>query len=105
MKTLILFSLLAFASCNTPIYAASYVYQDSNIQVILRDTPCKDAAILSVIEEPFRPQFRAADIVWQGKPLKGCWAAFPDRGQALIVDETGDYGPLPLGAFKPLTGI
>lgn len=48
-----------------------------------------------------------AAITWQGKPLNACWRVLntPAGPGVHIVDEEGDSGLLPVGAFQPLKNI
>jgi len=95
-----LIALLLFVA--TSSYAASVRMEAGGITIVLHTTPYTEAKVLSFIQEPYRSAFRSADVIYQGKPLKACWASLPDRRNVLVADETGDYGPVPMALFKPV---
>jgi len=106
MKKLTCTFLLSLAFCAGPVYAdATMRMVTRDATVILRPEPCTDKKTLSIIEEQYRPMFRAADVIWRGKSLKGCWMALPEKGVVIMADETGDHGALPMSAFRPSAGI
>lgn len=96
MKTLIAALLLVV----TPAHAAFMQFQAKDLTVVLHVSPCTSKKILDMIEAPSRPAFRTADVTFKGKALKACWAANQIAQEVLIVDETGDYGTIPMGLFK-----
>lgn len=83
-----------------PVFAASMKLQTEEMTVVLRLDNCANEKILSLIEDQYRSSFRSADLTYQGKPLKSCWMALPQSKEVLMVDETGDYGTLPMSMFK-----
>lgn len=82
--------------------AASVRMDAGDLSIVLHSTPCTEPKVLSIIEEPYRPSFRSANVTHKGKPLKACWMAVPDRRAVLVADETGDYGAVPMALFKPV---
>ena len=44
--------------------------------------------------------WRAAKVVWQDMPLAACYVLVEEG--ALVLDETGDYGVIPGGMFRPV---
>lgn len=80
--------------------SAALVYSDQNMTIVLTKEPCTNAKVLSLIEEPYRANFFAADMTYRGKPLGACWMPMPQQFQILMADETGDYGAVPMSAFK-----
>lgn len=93
---------LVFCLLVNPVFAASMRMQTKEMTIVLRSDNCKHSQILSLIEDQYRTSFRAADLTYQGKPLKACWMALPQSKEVLMVDETGDYGTLPMSMFKPV---
>lgn len=90
----------AMLALPVPAHAASLVYQAEGITIVLKKEPCTDEKTLSIIEEPYRANFFAADITYKGKPLKGCWMPVPQSFEVLMADETGDHGAIPMSAFQ-----
>lgn len=75
--------------------AQSYSYTDSNgNRVTLHTDDCRNATGWL--------KLKRASIRWRGKDYAGCW--FVLRDQVVIVDEAGDAGMVPTGAFRPDTG-
>lgn len=87
-----------------PTYAEPRVVAKGPNLVITLDTDlCEAPEVLARIKEEHHGNFRKADVLFQGKPLKACWTidtALP--GMVILVDETGDSGQLPMAAFKPV---
>lgn len=104
MRILLAVALVAMASVAVAD-AGILRLQTKDMTVVLHKTPCTDAASLSIIQPEMRPRFFAADLTWKGTPLKACWAPLPDRAEVLMVDETGDYGMLPMSGFKPVRAM
>lgn len=99
MKHLIAALLLLVA---LPAFAASYAMRAGNLAIVLHKDACTETKVLNLIEEQYRSAFRRADVTHEGKALKACWMALPDRQQVLVADETGDYGSVPMSMFKPV---
>lgn len=87
-----------------PAHAAMRM-QSANMTIVLRTDPCVDPKVLGFIEERYQAAFQVADLMYRGKPLKACWMAVPSSGNILMVDETGDYGPVPMAMFKPVVAM
>jgi len=102
MKTLLAAVLLSVVSL---AHAASARMDAGGLTVILSADPCTEAKVLSFIQDQYHGMFRKADVIYQGKALKACWMALPDRRSVLVADETGDYGAVPIALFKPVTAM
>lgn len=100
MKRLLI-SLALLLLCITPSHAAEISAYFDDAVVTLTDTPCNSKAVLDSVKEEYRPKFfnGTAQMTPADKPIALCWMLFPDDGVVLIVDEHGDYGPIPLQAF------
>lgn len=86
-----------------PSHAASVEAKGQGVTVTLHDTACQEQDILDNIKEEFRAGFRQAVVVFQGKKLRACWTTDESiPGEVFIMDETRDFGTLPMGAFKPV---
>lgn len=82
--------------------AAEFEFQYSKGVVRISDQVCASAKVTPRIKPEFLGYFRAGVIVWEGKALDLCWTIDPeDRTKVFVIDETGDRGSLPMGAFKP----
>ena len=81
--------------------AAEFEFQYSKGVVRLSDKACSSAKVAPKIKPEYIGQFRAGVIVWEGVALELCWTVDPtDQTKVFVIDETGDRGSLPMGAFK-----
>lgn len=102
MKTFIALLIALFA---IPAYAEKVWFRNPQITVVLEtEAACTSKKVLDLIEAQYHSRFKSAAVVWQGKALEACWMDMQD-GNALIADETGDYGPMPKDAFKADLGV
>lgn len=95
---LLVFSPLAGAS------SAALVFQSQQMRVHLLPTACTNPKILEVIKADKRTEYRAANVTWEGKVIPACWRPF-DQENILIIDETMDYGFMPISAFRSEEGV
>jgi hypothetical protein len=76
-----------------------------NFVAILEDAPCSNKAILDLIKEEYRKDFKNGVAVSIRDPRQKvgiCWTDMEnDPNGIFIVDETGNTGGLPKSAFKP----
>lgn len=80
------------------------VYEAQDLRVTITPEACTSPKVLAMIEDEFKANFRAGNVVWHGQRLKMCWTVLPN-GFVLIADETGDSGTIPLSEFKPNYGV
>lgn len=99
--------LIALLVAATPVWADSGIlrFQTKDMTVVLHKTPCTDAKSLSIVRPEMRSRFFAADLTWKGAAIKGCWSPLPDSAEVFMIDETGDYGMLPMSGFKPVRAM
>ncbi len=72
-------------------------FQLGDVAATLHDEPCANEKIQQLLP-PQAPQFRAAEVVWQGQSLAACWAVV--ESEIFVVDETGDSGFLSPAGFR-----
>lgn len=91
-----------------PAHADALRYQNSQMTLTLLEEPCKHKKILAMLTDSFKPKFKRADLIWEGKQLSACWIAIvreDDDKRYVIVDETGDRGFLLSKDFSVIEGI
>jgi len=103
MKVVLALLLLLVA----PIHAAEpvAVAQFGQVTITLTGAPCDVPGVKDkVIDTGYTFQNGSAEFPPPVGHVKLCWAMMKDSAEVFVLDTTGDYGTLPLAAFK-LKGI
>jgi hypothetical protein len=87
------------------INAASYIYSDSNVAVIVQENvPCTSKKVLQsikIVGEPFASwQWGEASVLFEGQTIKACFSSTSDG--IYIIDEQGNGGVIPSEMFRKL---
>lgn len=94
--------------CAMSVNAATLIYHSETMTIALHEKPCDAKEVLAFIQEDKHERYHAASAVWQGRPLKACWADVPkdlaSEPTVFIVDEDGDAGTMTKAQFKPDDG-
>ena len=104
MKKVFLALVFGLTALSNAVFAEvpSLVYKGgdgTSVQIFL--DPCTTTkGIFSTLEDANRPDWRRAEVTFQGKTLEACWAEGRDPSTVVLVDETGDAGPVPKALFK-----
>ncbi len=99
VATLLLLFLSRYASADGVVRLPG-----ANNMIVFGTTPCTNEKVLPFIGEEFLPLFKKAGVLWEGKAYAACWALHPeDSSVAVVIDETGSGGALPVKsiAFDP----
>jgi len=103
LKSLLVASVLT-ASLLPAFAADSLVYKVDKDYVRIYDAPCaKEVLDLLSPQVPAEPRalFKGADMFFNGKMYKACWAILPGAlGGVFVIDEAGDASMLPLAGFR-----
>ncbi len=99
MRTLTMILLLFFAF---PVYGVERTAKlDGGVTVTITDSPCSLKSVLDMIREEKRKDYQDGFAVFPDRKVRLCWSGKAERGVIFVVDEEGDYGPIPLEAFSP----
>ena len=86
--------------------AASLTWTFEGNTVILNDTPCQEKKVLEKIKPEYHNIFQSGTVVFKGDKLNLCWTPSQTQpGYIYVMDETGDYGTIPMDAFRPREAI
>jgi hypothetical protein len=77
-----------------------------NTLVLKRNQLCENADILAAVrflrglspDVPAPRDFLSAGLMWNGAALEACWSVLSTQ-YVFVVDETGDFGAVPLSQF------
>lgn len=98
MKRLLVVFALLF-SCLTPSYADEIKAEIGDATVTLSDVPCDSKAVLDNVKDEYRSEFQNGSAAFADHSVKFCWMLVPSEGAVFIMDESGNYGAIPLQAF------
>lgn len=97
----LLIGLLLFSSL---ALGGSMIARDSRGNIVwLYEEPCTLKEALDKIEPTVRERFRRAEMLYEGKPYRACWAL--ENNAVHILDEVGEYLRLPPGVFRYDAGV
>jgi hypothetical protein len=78
---------------------------NGTLSVVLGGDACTVEKALEALKPEARQHYRLAEIVYEGRSLKGCWRYLPDYDAVFMIDEEGDQGPVMRGLFhSPVQG-
>ena len=101
---LFFFALQAVAKSDVKMVARS-----GDDVITLTTKPCTDSKVMSSmlaamqVSPEVSKAARHGTYLFQGKVLEICWLA--SNGRVSIVDEDGDTGTVPMGAFREETSM
>lgn len=82
--------------------ATDYAYVDKNVSVVAHGKQaCYPEVLKLLTPEALKYQWRAADITFEGRQVKGCWTSY-NEDYIGIVDAEGDGGLIPQTSFHAL---
>lgn len=77
--------------------SADAIYQDERVSIRLMDKPCQRPSLAKMFADNGMPKARAAVVQLDGRSLVACWAVL--QGAAVVADEEGSGGAIPLDQF------
>ena len=96
---ILLAALLLATSVNAATLDGALQGPSGPVNLRLTQDACTEPKVLQFLQTTAVPLMRAGTVAWQGKTYNMCWTLAPDDGVVIVVDETGDYGTVPLQAF------
>jgi len=65
-------------------------FDNGTLRIVLGSEPCTVKEALDALKPEARPFYRQAELVFEGRSLKGCWRYLPGHDAVFILDEDGD---------------
>jgi hypothetical protein len=88
-----------------PVHDMVMTAADGKKTVRLSATPCVHAGTLALLKPEWRPQFRKASGIFNGKLFSGCWRYEEDGPYVIVVYEDGDQIRYQPSHFRPDRGV
>jgi hypothetical protein len=78
---------------------ADATFDNGTVAIRLLTSPCGHPVLAQMLADAVPGPSFDATVTFQGRKVAACWVALPGD-QVGILDEDGDSGAVPLGAFK-----
>jgi len=77
----------------------------NGVEIHLADSPCVHAGTLGLMKPEWRPKFRKAWAMLNGKHFYACWLPEPESRKVILLFEDGDIVQVDASQFKYSPGV
>lgn len=96
--------LIGLLLISSQAFGGSMIARDQRGNVVwLYEEPCTLKEALDKIDKSVQERFRRAEMIYEGKKYRACWAL--EGGAVHVLDELGEYLRLPPGVFRYDAGV
>jgi hypothetical protein len=98
------FAFILLALLIAPVAFASSYWEAGALRITFTQAPCRSEAMALFLAQRNGPsKAHEALIVWQGKPVQGCWSHDAD-GDYTVLDRDGSGATIYKSAVRPVRG-